>query len=551
MKFVENVITGKGIDKNFKLMVLEVTKQVEDTLKAIEKPNQNLISKIDARDDYIDNLKSVIENKCFYVNLKHELDKRSLDVIRAINIIGSNLEHLADHAVGIVSQVSHLKHLEILSNFRCKLFFDEILTGLNLITKAFFNQDISLALKICRTEFNTDVLFNDNLKMIIEDLEKGQDAGDLITILFVLNYLERMGDTILNIGEAIIFSIIGEKLKIHDYEALEDSIGCHNIKNEISNLSIQSYWETKSGCKISRVKDETRADSESRVIFKEGRIKKLEQERESILLWENIHPGLPPKVYSFHKNERKASILLEYLDGQTLLQIILGSNKGLLNEVHVSIRKTLSEIWTKTRKDEQINAGFISQLQSRLDDIFKVHPEFEIVEKRIGSREIFSLNTLITQSRKLEKELNAPFKVHVHGDFNIDNILFNRNAQTVHFIDLYRSDDQDYVQDLSVFLVSNFRQPVFDVSIRDRINQTINYFYNFGLSISNKWDDSTFQARLALGLARSLFTSTRFEVDIEFAEAMKIRAIYLLEKLVHHQGKPWKDFNLPSEILYY
>ncbi len=551
MKFVESIISGKGIDKNFKLMVLEVTKQVEDTSKVIEKPNSKLVSKIDARDDYIDNLKSVIENKCFYVNLKHELDKKGLDVIRAVNIIGSNLEHLADHAVGIVSQVSHLKSLNQLTRFKCKLFFDEILTGLSLITKAFFNQDISLALKICRTEFNTDVLFDKNLKLIIENLEKGKNAGDLITILFVLNYLERMGDTILNIGEAIIFSIIGEKLKIHDYEALEDSMSCHNMKNEISNLEIQSYWETKSGCKISRVKDETRTDNESRVIFKEGRIKKLEKERESILLWENIQPGLPPKVYSFHKNGNKASILLEYLDGQTLLQIILDSHKGLLNDALAGIRKTLSNIWTKTKKDEGVNAGFISQLQSRLDDIFKVHPEFEIPEKRIGSKEIFSLNTLINQAQRIEKELKAPFSVHVHGDFNIDNILFNRNTQSIHFIDLYRSVDQDYVQDLSVFLVSNFRQPVFELSIRERLNQTIDYLYNFGLNFSKKYNDSTFQARLALGLARSLFTSTRFEVDNYFAEAMKMRSIYLLEKLNDHKGNLWEDFILPNEILYF
>lgn len=551
MGFVQNIISANGIDKNFKLMVVEVTKQVEDTLKAIRKPNRALISKIDTRDDYIDNLKSTIENKCYYVNTKTKLGKKELDVIRAVNIASSNLEHLADHAVGIVSQVSHLENLDLLKRFHCKAFFDEILAGLNMVTKAFFDQDVNLALKICRTEFNTDILFKENLQLVVGELEKGVDTKNLVTMLFILNYLERMGDSTLNIGEAIIFSVLGEKLKVHDYEALEDAVGTHNMKSTLSELSIKSYWGTQSGCRISQVRDESRNDNESKVIFKEGNIKKLEEERKSISLWETIRPGLPPKVYSFHKNGRSASILLEYLDGQTLLEIVVNGNKGLLNEALGNTCQTLSEIWTETRKDEPTSAGFIHQLQSRLKDILRVHPEFELAEKRIGTKDIYSLNHYINEAKKIERKLSAPFKVRIHGDLNIDNILFNRTNHNIHFIDLHRSGEQDYVQDLSVFLVSNFRQPVFNISIRNRINKTIEHFFKFGTNYSKKAEDFTFKARLALGLARSLFTSTRFEVNNEFAEAMKLRAVYLLEKLIQHQDKSWDEFEFHSDILYY
>jgi hypothetical protein len=56
---------------------------------------------------------------------------------------------------------------------------------------------------------------------------------------------------------------------------------------------------------------------------------------------------------------------------------------------------------------------------------------------------------------------------------------------------------------------------------------------------------------MALALARSLYTSTRFELNDEFAKDMFLRAHYLMEKVVNHQGQPWEDFELSTDILFY
>ncbi len=64
-------------------------------------------------------------------------------------------------------------------------------------------------------------------------------------------------------------------------------------------------------------------------------------------------------------------------------------------------------------------------------------------------------------------------------------------------------------------------------------------------------EDATFEARLTLALARSFYTSCRFELNYNFAREMYMRAVFLLEKITAHKGQPWEEFRLPEDILFY
>jgi len=48
-----------------------------------------------------------------------------------------------------------------------------------------------------------------------------------------------------------------------------------------------------------------------------------------------------------------------------------------------------------------------------------------------------------------------------------------------------------------------------------------------------------------------MMTSTRFELNYDFAREMFLRAHYLMEDLVAHADKPWEDYRLPRPILFY
>lgn len=535
-------------------MVLEVTKQVENTLKVLEKPDPAMVIKIESRDDYIDNLKSVIENKCFSrIHTGFGGDKRSIDLARAVNIITTNLERLADHAVNIVMQSQYLRDPHFIKRYDYRAFFVEIIKALRLVVKALYNQDITLAFKICRAEVTLDVLFKANFDIVLADLRKGESPENCITAHNIFRYLERMGDTILNIGEAIIFAAVGEKFKIHQYEALKGTLTELGQEVPISDGEFHSIWGTRSGCRIGMVEKENKGNRSRGVLFKEGNADKLRREAENIRRWETIMPGLPPKVQAFHVDSDSASMLMEYLGGCTYQEVVLTGAPEIAANATFILEQTARQLWVQTRRDKPVQAEFISQLRQRLDDVFRMHPSFRTQEMELAGKRVQSFEKLVEGVAELETQFAAPFSVFIHGDFNINNIVYNHEEQRIHYIDLHRSKDTDLVQDVSVFLISNFRMPVLDSLLRTRLDNVMREFLAFAREFAAETGDTTFEVRLALGLVRSFITSSRFEFNLRFAREMFMRGVYLMRKLMEHEcgGKPWQGFVLPENVLIY
>jgi hypothetical protein len=262
-----------------------------------------------------------------------------------------------------------------------------------------------------------------------------------------------------------------------------------------------------------------------------------------------VAPGLAPQIIKYKEADRD-SMLLEYLEGQTLLEIVLNASMSEARRVVQRVQETLVKIWLDTREDEPIKPRFLKQLSARLPDVYAVHPYFQGESEVISGVQVATLEQLIELSQPLDDQLVAPFSVFGHGDFNLDNVIYNSVTDTVHFIDLHRSSRMDYVQDMSVFLVSNFRIPEFRPRRRAQINRVIEMQLAFARRFAAEQNDETFEARLALGLVRSFISSTRFDIRRSFAEEMLRRGLYLLERLTD-VGKDVRSFHLPSDVLIY
>ena len=96
------MISFESIQENFYFMVLEVKNQVYNTFDFMNSPEPDLYEKIITKDDYIDNLKNIIESKCFSKILPSSgLIKQEINKIRAIHIITVNLERIGDFCVNV------------------------------------------------------------------------------------------------------------------------------------------------------------------------------------------------------------------------------------------------------------------------------------------------------------------------------------------------------------------------------------------------------------------------------------------------------------------
>lgn len=557
----------ESIYNNFAFLTAETLNQVKLTRRLVASYDPKILEKITTKDDYIDNLKTNIENACFsrILNQQNLPAKSVRNDIRAVHIMCVNLERIADYCVNISRQLQHLSDQGVIRMFDYEEMFDEAEKGLSKIAKAREKRDLSVALDICRTEFNLDEHYKRNFDRILKMLqsrERTVQATDLVTTIFIIRYLERIGDSLLNIGEAMIFSICGDRIKIRHYDAIEKTLqGSQTFYSHFHDIDFSSILGSRSGCRIGKVEEHhvpasaiaddlpPQEHTHKEGIFKEGDIKKIRQEKENIERWHNLFPGIAPEILGYHESEKTASMLIQFLSGYTLDQIVLTESPDMIRRAIYIFEQTIDAVWEKSLREGPVATDYIAQLKSRLDSVYQVHPKLKRPRKMVGGQDIPATHDLIQACEQIEEELPAPFTILLHGDFNTNNVVYNVGEQKVHYIDLYRSREADYVQDASVFLVSYFRLPVHSADLRYKINQVIDHFGNYFLEFARRHDDKTYQARMALALARSLFTSARFELDEEFATDMCLRSHYLMEQVAEYEGKPWEEFTLPSNIL--
>ena len=547
------MFVNEGVEENLRFLVIEVQKQLDRTVDYIRDPNLALLDSILSRDDYIDNLKTAIQRKCFSnaangVNGAND-DAARAESLKTVVVVASNLERIADFCEKIVRQLTYIEDEDVLKKYNFDELFAAVIEGVALIEDVVLRDNFKTALVLCRIEDRIDSLYAAMFSEILAELSLGRRTQSLVTALFIARYLERMGDALLNIGEAAMSSFLGEQIKIGQYDVLEATLEAAHLKTEFGDVALETVGETKSGCRIDRVSARNADDSSQMVIFKEGARKKLAREKAGVDYWDALMPGIAPAIYAHQQSGDNAALLFEHLEGATFEQILM---TGSIRELDAALRQiciTLRTVWRKTQQPCAENAGFVAQIRARLDDISSVHPDFAEKTSRINDVSAPAFLDLLDQAEAIENATRTPKQVLVHGDFNVDNVIFNPKTQRVRFIDLHRAAMKDYVQDVSVFLVSNYRLPVFEPLLRARIHQAISGFKAFAADFADEIGDKTFERRLALGVARSFITSTRFVLDEDFSEDMILRARFLLESVVADRGRRGSKYRLPEEVL--
>ncbi|MFV9616064.1 MAG: PhoU domain-containing protein [Gammaproteobacteria bacterium] len=536
-----------NVEENLRFQILEVQSQIERTASYIDEPSPELLNRILSRDSYIDNLRTNIQRKCFA--LATDESNGRVDILNAVNTVAYNLERIADYCGNIVKQITYIENTKVLKRYDFSPFFTEMITGVSLVHKAVSKGDVKTAISICKIEETIDDLYADILNRALKELKKGKHTQSLVTMIFIARYLERMGDSLLNIGEAIISAFLGEQIKIEQLDVLRKSLAKAGLNPKISDLSLQAMGETKSGCRIDLVSSHSKADTATMTIFKEGQPAKLLHEKAGVDYWDTLMPGIAPTIYAHHQKGDTAALLFEYLNGDTYEKILLNGSSAEFSKAQDALKKTLSSVWAKTKRDEQKPSNFVQQIRERLDNIYALHPDFVSKDITFGDITVPSFTSLLDDVENIEKDLVSPFSVLTHGDFNIDNVIYDNQTKKVRFIDLHRSSHGDYVQDISVFMISNFRLQVFDAKVRRRINKSICEFYIFSSEEAKTAKDRTFNIRLALGLARSLVTSTRFVLDKDVACDMLLRSRYFLEAVARTKPQQYSRFKIPEGVI--
>ncbi|OBQ46527.1 PhoU domain-containing protein [Halodesulfovibrio spirochaetisodalis] len=543
----------KALHEHFTFLLLEVQAQVQATQDFLLRPTRVLKKQLALRCDKTANMQAVIETMCYSeLNSAQALPQSQINKLRALQKMAIHLHYISEFCINISKQTQYLSKESRLDPDDFMPFFADITQAINLVKPSLDEGDLSKALRICRAEYTLDEKYRHVFSRLTREINAGTEASGHVTAIFIYRYLERIGDSLQRIGEALIFITVGNILKVSQFDSLQQTLTQSGFTGSMHDVDYKAILGSRSGCSVGVVETVAPFHEPARQgsIYKEGSLEKIRQEKDNIERWQHVFPSLVPAIYGYHESSDNAALLIELLQGCTLDEVILQGEQFLVDSALTVLQNTLRNVWDATKTQSPVNTNYIQQLTSRLSPVLQVHPASLRDSLSVGSVTTHSTEELLNQCSHLEKTLSAPFSVLIHGDLNMNNIVYNQQLQTVRFIDLYRSREFDYLQDVSVFLVSIFRIPVFEPQIRDRLNRTTDQFYSFARKVASDYNDATFEARLAFALARSFYTSTRFELNSSFAKRMYLRAHFLMEKLLEHSGG-WATFTLPEDILLY
>lgn len=538
------------IRHNLEFLQTEIVSRLESIKLFLDDTSAEAAENIFKRGGYISNLKQRIHEACYrFLVETGPSDAPEVLRVRAIDTIATELERIAELAEEFVQQSLYLDDPGGKNFPRLLSQVDLVIEAVTMVHTALFENDTQIAIRLGRTQNRLERKFRKLLKKNAAALRDTSDAERLLSISFAAYAIERMGDSLLTISEAIISGNLGMVMDSGRFQAMQE-ISRISDGSKAERLQVQNVAETRSGAAISSIQLYDDDSGAYPAIFKQGYTKKLKRERKGVENWHDVFPGLAPQILSWKKKGKSASLLIEHLSGLTFEQIVLNESIDVLHEALQELQATLYSVWEETLADKPVAAGFMRQLDKRLSDVYAVHPEFQGNLQQVCGCRVETFDSLAARAAEKEAGLQAPFSVYIHGDFNIDNIIYDSDSGQLRYVDLHRSRYMDYVQDVSVFMVSNYRLQVLDPAIRRRIAGVVYNFYRAASKFAKDHGDSGFELRLAYGLVRSLATSTRFILDRSLARRMFLRARYLLEQIANLEPGDVKKYRVPVEEIF-
>lgn len=189
-----------------------VEKSLKDSHKAMLNKDKNLAKEIIKRDKVTDEMERELEGLCTNIILRQQPVASDLRNITATLKIITDLERIGDQTEDIAEIILMLEdvpydvELDVLS---------EMFAGVTVMLKeaidAFIVSDLTLANDVKKRDDAIDELFDKLKDKVVQYIKEGTvDPYQVIDLLQIGKYLERIGDHSENIAEWTIYTETGE-----------------------------------------------------------------------------------------------------------------------------------------------------------------------------------------------------------------------------------------------------------------------------------------------------------------------------------------------------
>ncbi|EKQ53728.1 MULTISPECIES: phosphate signaling complex protein PhoU [unclassified Clostridium] len=210
----------KTIHKELLNMASLVEKQIYESLVSLKNYDVDKADQVIKDDDKVDEMQKTIEEECIKFIATEQPVATDLRRVFTASKIVTDLERMADHAVDICKITKRIGG-NIASFNGCSDELWEMDKKVRAMIKnaidSYIDEDDEAAYKICEKDDEIDAFYKSLFTNLINAIKLDENLIQKGTqLLFVIKYLERIGDHVTNICEWTIFSKTGVYVDLNE-----------------------------------------------------------------------------------------------------------------------------------------------------------------------------------------------------------------------------------------------------------------------------------------------------------------------------------------------
>ncbi len=198
------------LNEELKVMGGLIESAIANAVKALD-GDENAIEKAHKYEKEINKKERDIESLCLKLLLTQQPVASDLRLISSALKMITDMERIGDQAEDIAEIAASVKTQQDIDVYKSKYIQQMAAATIDMVDKsveAFVKNDVETARDIAKCDDVVDELFvqvkNELIKAIKDNVKE-----DIVDILMVAKYFERIGDHAVNIGEWVEFSITG------------------------------------------------------------------------------------------------------------------------------------------------------------------------------------------------------------------------------------------------------------------------------------------------------------------------------------------------------
>lgn len=195
----------------------------DDALRAVRHQDLQLAKKVRTLDDEINTAEVRLEEQCLAFLALQQPVARDLRSIVTIVKINDDLERIGDLAVHLIERMADLG-AEVMDRYEFDNMGRLAGTMVRKSIEAFVARDRYLADEVCKTDEQVDVMHRLVFRKVAEAMKRdGSSTEQLLAVLSVSRYIERMADHATRIALEVIYLVTGEIVR-HSEDSFEKMI---------------------------------------------------------------------------------------------------------------------------------------------------------------------------------------------------------------------------------------------------------------------------------------------------------------------------------------